>query len=64
VSGAAWLWYGALASRHDAAFLDSHYRITSKLGAGGMCGVYRATDTELGRDVAIKILPADLEREA
>jgi len=38
----------------------AHYQIGTVIGAGGMGEVYRATDTKLGRDVALKVLPSDM----
>jgi len=41
----------------------SHYRISAAIGAGGMGEVYRATDTKLDREVAIKVLPQSLAQD-
>ncbi len=42
----------------------AHYTITSKIGEGGMGEVYRATDTKLKRDVALKVLPESFVQDA
>jgi Tol biopolymer transport system component len=42
----------------------AHYRMIAKIGEGGMGEVYRALDTKLGREVAIKIIPETFARDA
>src|SRR5436309_6847615 len=44
--------------------LLNQYRITATVGAGGMGEVFRARDTRLNRDVAVKVLPKEFATDA
>ena len=54
------------ANIHGRVTPDSiaHYRISSKLGEGAMGEVYRAIDSKLGREVAIKLIPEDFAKDS
>jgi hypothetical protein len=53
----------APAERLQAGALINAFRIEALIGTGGMGEVYRATDTKLGRSVAIKVLPESVARD-
>jgi serine/threonine protein kinase len=42
----------------------AQYQITTRIGSGGMGEVFRARETRLNRDVAIKVLPRDFAQDA
>ena len=58
--GTAALWYSRVVMPLKAGTRLGPYEIIAPIGAGGMGEVYRATDTKLRRDVAIKVLPGEM----
>ena len=52
-----------LAEPLTGRLLDGRYAVTARIARGGMATVYRATDTRLDREVALKVMHADLARD-
>lgn len=47
----------------EGQIVDGRYRLTGRIGAGGMADVWKADDTELGREVALKVLYENFARD-
>ena len=48
----------------DGAVVDGRYRVTRRIGSGGMADVYSAQDEHLGREVALKVLHRRFAQDA
>nr|MBA2792613.1 hypothetical protein [Thermoleophilaceae bacterium] len=48
----------------DNTLVDNRYKILDRIGSGGMADVYRAEDTHLGREIALKILHRRFAQDA
>ena len=52
-----------LADPLTGRLLDGRYAVTARIAHGGMATVYQATDTRLDREVALKVMHAELARD-